>query len=918
MRNRVATSPFAMLRLTLVCFITLFASVRVGFGQSAAPIGDETDELVVPGPTERGADDPSVGAFWKALEHFRSTKPDDLAAGREALQTSADLEFTHAQVLLANSLVSGAYGFTKNARKAANLFELAAERGNAYAMVSLGECLLTGTGVRRNSGKAEAWLKRALAPEADYSRPVPPATSPLATAAVPGLAGEMVRDAAAITRAVAHYLLGQLLAKRNDAAGAHLHYVAAARTGENGQEGIQQAAVQAAFNYAFGLGTPRDLTKANELLEQSKRLIARTSAAMIHAEVARKRVDEFAAADLEESALSESEALQQRLRLLIAGTLADKKSKDYNLAEAVKWYELAAENDQAWAMIALAFIYARGELGAPDPVKAFTWLERAGGGDRPKHTLASANLGLCYLHGFGTAPDPERAREIFLRFRKHHILAYLGSEGRAPAQLQDFEQCMDLLETAAKKEPHAQFLMGRRHLEAWDGEQDIDEAVRWFRRAVKARHPTAMVYLGWLHEAQPWLFNLERDKANAQAAKFYQDAAAQNDPQALASLGLCLLQGTGTPKSLVLAERAYLKSLELDPDNADAHNNLGVVYLNQAIEDGSSESRRDMLKHFEKAAELDHALAASNLGQLYFEGKLVLPDPRKAYVYFNQAADLGYTTVHYQLGLMHEQGRGVPVTPSEAAYHYRMAALEGHREALQRLAQFYLTGKGVSMDLDRAGFWLSRLAQAGNTGGLLALVDIALTRERYAEALPMLRRLSRNANETVSGFAFDRLSRCYQLGLGVKPDAARAQRYFDEAVKRGHADALTHLALKQIGEGRTEEAVAHLHAAARASGEAAFYLGQMYFFGTYVSKDQSRAFEYMRRSADRGYAKALYFLAAATYKGVPGAPSRADALRLAEQAEGLGLKEATALREELEKGASAPATDETGGRARSI
>lgn len=882
---------------------------------------DDKDEVVGGATSATVQPDPSEAAFWKAVELFRSPKPEDVSAGRQALQLASDQEYIHAQVLLANCLISGSYGFPKNLRKGANLFQLAAERGNAYAMVSLGQCFMTGTGTWKNQGKAEEWLRKALQPEADYGRPMPPA-SPEASASgsdnAPALAGQIANDPAAMARASAHFFLGQILAKRNDAKGSHAHFEAAARGGDSGLEGIQQAAVQAAFNYAFGLGVQRDLAKANALLEQSKRLIARQSAALIHNNIALKMVDEFAAADLEESALNESEALQQQLRLLIANTLADKKSKDYNLKEAVKWYELAAESDQAWAMISLAFIHARGDLGTPDPVAAFTWLDRAGGGDQPKHLLAAANLAVCLFHGYGTPADPQRAKEIFQRFRDHHILAYLGSEGRAPAQVQDFEQCAALLEATAKKEPHAQYLLARRQLGGWDGPPDIESAIRWLKRAVKAGHAGAMVQLGVLYESQPLIMRVTQDEGFKEAAELYRKAADQNNADALANLASFFHRGQVMPKSLVHAERTYQKCLEVDPNHARAHNNLGSVYEEQAIEDGSSESRRDMLKHYEAAASLNLPYAAMNLGRLHYEGRLVPQDLRKAYVYFTQAVDQGMTTVHFQLGMMHELGHGVPLTPSEAAYHYRMAALEGHREALQRLAQFYLSGKGVSMDLDRAGFWLVRMAQAGNPGGLLALVDIAITKEQYEQALPMLRQLSKNSSEFISGFAYDRLSRCYTHGLGVKADPIRADRYFNEAVKRRNADALTHLALRQIIEGKTEAAVVNFHEAAKSSSEAAFYLGQMYFFGTHVSKDERRALGYMRRSADRGYSKALYFLAATTLKGVEGAPSREEALRLAEQAESLGLSEATTLRQELEKSTEAAPGAETSSRARSI
>ena len=44
----------------------------------------------------------------------------------------------------------------------------------AFAKVSLGQCLFTGTGARKDVAKATEWLTAALAPGADFSRPTPP------------------------------------------------------------------------------------------------------------------------------------------------------------------------------------------------------------------------------------------------------------------------------------------------------------------------------------------------------------------------------------------------------------------------------------------------------------------------------------------------------------------------------------------------------------------------------------------------------------------------------------------------------------------------------------------------------------------------------------------------------------------------
>ena len=123
---------------------------------------------------------------------------------------------------------------------------------------------------------------------------------------------------------------------------------------------------------------------------------------LIHNYVSLKIVDEFAVADLEDEVTAAGAGTQSNVQYQIAQGLADKKSKDYNAAEAARWYELAAENGQTWAMVSLGLMYAQGELGQPDPVKAFQWFEKAGGGEKLKNVLGVANLGICLQQGYGT------------------------------------------------------------------------------------------------------------------------------------------------------------------------------------------------------------------------------------------------------------------------------------------------------------------------------------------------------------------------------------------------------------------------------------------------------------------------------------------------------------------------------------
>ncbi len=891
---------------------------------ASAPDGDEAALAVQKA-------NPGEDKFWEAVKLFRSAAASDLAAGRARLQESADLEYNHGQMLLGECLVSGSNGFTKNPKKGASYYRLAAERGNGFAKVALGQCYCTGTGVSRNFDKAVEWLKSALASGADFSRPTPPGGF---FAAAPGskpqddgaVAGEIETDPVAESQASAHFLLGLIYEKKKDLAGAQAEFVQAATAGTAGRAGIQKAAMLAALNYAFGQGGPRDLVKANEMLTHARTLTKRSSIATLHDYVTMKIVDQFAVADLEENVESASEELQTSLQFQIAETFAARGSKDYNIAEAVKWYELAAENGKDWAMLSLAFIYSRGDLGKPDPEKAFAWFEKAGGGETPKHYLGIADLGICYQNGLGTAKDSAKAEAIFKRYREKDFICYLGSIGRCPDHVLTFEQVLALNELWASKknDAWAQYFLGLRYWHGNGVEMDDSRGNRLLKKAAKASCATAWDELGHHYQFYPFNSGCNSEKEGFEkAAECYRQGLALGNASSFADLAYLTEFGLGVSEDVDKAADLYERSLQLDPKNDMAHNNLAVILqtrLRNAAKIGlpvDSTTLGEMLRQFEEADRLGDGKAAFNLGGLYRDGVLMEKDLRKAYGYLETAAERGDVESRYLVGLMHEQGEGVPVTYSEAAYHYRLAALEGHEEALRRLVNLYLTGRGVSQDFDRAAFWLERMARNGKVGALIFLGDIALKKGEYDNAVKLFKKLNELPGDAVAGYACERLSRCYLYGWGVKEKPERAKSYFDRAVKLGNPDALYRLAMQTMAAGKTQEALGLFEKATHGSPAASFALGQIYFFGTNVTQDRAKAWRLLRSAAEGGNAEALYFLAATTFNRIPDSPTLDEAIRYAEEAESAGHTKAGSLREKLEKrrrSGDAPAEESTGAR----
>ena len=900
----------------------------------AAVGNDKGPESGVKAPA---AHDPAVDLYWQAVKIFRDGKPSDWEHGRAVLQKAADSEYTHAQNYLGVCYLNGLYGYTKNARTAVNWFRLAAGRGNAFAKVNLGQCYFNGIGVRKDHAQAADLFNAAVAGDADYSAPDPPADFFAKAEKKPGepddtLSGQLPVKPADQTRAGAHFALGEIAAENKDLPHAQEHYVKAATMGEAGRAGVYQAAVKAAINYAFGQGVARDMAKANELLDLSKKLSRQKLTVFAHNLVEEKKLDDFAQADVEDDISTKTEQIQRQIQFEIAGSFADPKSKTYDAREAAKWYELAADGGESWAMLSLAFIYEEGRLGQPDPVKAFAWFKRAA--EKGHHTLGWANLAICYQNGLGTPKNVEESARISKTHRDEDIVCYLATIGLCPGSVLTYEQELELNKTWAKqkKDSQAQYLLGVRYLYGWGVKANFGDAVSWLKKAAKAGNGKALYELGVLYENRGDLMGCtSSSESRTKAIGCYQKAAEAGDANATANLAYDYSIGRGVTADESQAIALYQKCLQIDPDQSRAHNNIGVIFearYRRALADGrrdsgSEELREEMLHHYREADRLGFALAAKNLGFLSYDGTLVNQDFHEAYIRFDTAAERGIADAHRMLGQMHENGEGVPITYRDAAYHYRLAALGGDTEALRRLCNFYLLGKGVSQDYDRAIYWLGMLMQKGNLYAIAAYGDALLNKGDYADGRKLFEQVVAGAADTINvstgarwtwtitfnksridwikGAANERLSLIYERGWGVARDPAKAREYQETALRLGNETAIYAAALDLIRTGKKAEARALFEKAAEKElPQANYELGRIYCAGDGVTKDVEKGLGLIRKAAKIGYVDAEFSLAVAALQRLPGAPGLEEAIRLAEAAEAQGHPKATMVREQLE------------------
>lgn len=140
----------------------------------------------------------------------------------------------------------------------------------------------------------------------------------------------------------------------------------------------------------------------------------------------------------------------------------------------------------------------------------------------------------------------------------------------------------------------------------------------------------------------------------------------------------------------------------------------------------------DALKHYESGefqqaatlllplAEAGDAIAQQRLGVLYFYGRGVPEDEKKALDWARKSAAQGNADAMFLAGNIYVFGNDIPSDTDdpdlEAAKWFFEAASRNHAEAEYGLGLLFLAGKGVVQSQDEAMKWIGRAAEHGHLG----------------------------------------------------------------------------------------------------------------------------------------------------------------------------------------------------------
>lgn len=267
------------------------------------------------------------------------------------------------------------------------------------------------------------------------------------------------------------------------------------------------------------------------------------------------------------------------------------------------------------------------------------------------------------------------------------------------------------------------------------------------------------------------------------AAILFKQVADAGYPNGMFGLAELMYRGEGIAKDEERAFR-YYESAAVTGHPASLFR-LGTI---MAIEGPHFDLERSR-EYFEKCVSLGLTMADVALGDLYFDGRGVEPDPKKALEHYLTAANGGDPLGMMRCGYMYEFGFGTEIDEKTSCYFYTKAAAEQIPEAMIKVAQLAYDGK-IPGGKEESIRWYSRCAEMGYVSAMVNLGTIYYEGDGVQVDFEKAFSLYSAAAEAGDADAMFMVGRMYTSGMGVEADPAKGFEAFNKAAACGHELAI--------------------------------------------------------------------------------------------------------------------------------
>jgi hypothetical protein len=415
----------------------------------------------------------------------------------------------------------------------------------------------------------------------------------------------------------------------------------------------------------------------------------------------------------------------------------------------------------------LGIRYLIGRGAAPDTAKAAYWIKKAAD---QNYGPAQFNMGIIYYYGWGVPWNPFEAYKAFLSCAEKHM-----AEGEyAMAQFltedlvvsRDYEAAYRWLKMAAD----SGYAPAREAIDRFE-KQGYGKSKDSTRTSLKAPN-TGLVFLEFagdsssarndtlllqeavrgassaIRKALGMSRMMEAESGTDSTLATVSEAAEAGSPEALTLLGRSFDKGTGKNRDVVKAVALYVRALRLDSPRAPEllwnllQEKETLPRIKAAAGKGDAEAQFGWAGV--SALGFDGVLAQA---QMYVTGE-------EAFQLLRKAAEQEYLPALVEEGLCYYAGRWVPQSAEKALGEWEKGAALGSTDAKIRIALTAL--RSTTEDTVRRAQDIAFLVESAERGSVLAEVGLGY---------------------------------CYETGLGVPTDKAKAAHYYRISSVRGSQDA---------------------------------------------------------------------------------------------------------------------------------
>ena len=504
-----------------------------------------------------------------------------------------------------------------------------------------------------------------------------------------------------------------------------------------------------------------------------------------------------------------------------AGTIYSEGAEEEELRAGLQLLLEAAEQGDTSVYAQIGSMYFRGIGTAQDYDEAFMWFQRA---IEQQDYSAALSVGIIYDYGYIDDPDYKLAMEWYLKAAEDgdpEAMVYvatgylqgIGVEQDQQAALEWFQKAADLGNT------NAMIGIGRVYEYGRGVEQNFEEALTWYEKAADQGNTDAMCILGAIYFDCDYMVNWNQDVSLS--LEWYKKAMDAGNLDAMAYVGYYYLNGLGVDVD-------YDEGMRLLGESIDNGSCTGYLLMGKSYWGNGND--RDFIQS------MDWFYAVEDLPlQITIAENAFLPygiRPPKGESLFYIARDYNSDAVPYAFRT------NIVNDPNKALDYYQRALEQGFAKACGEIGYMYEGGYGIEANVAKAMEWYQKGIDLGDADCMYCMGynfffgDCGFPLDREL-GLSFIEKAALNGVPN----AMVTLGSLYLEGKwGVKKDISGGQLWIARGGNSGNADA-------------------------------AYMMGNTYYYGLGVFPDYEIAFNWYKKAADYGHAGAMDMLATMYEKG---------------------------------------------------